>query len=140
MTKEPKAAEPATHSTGDPHAVYPTHYDVKIHTLRPEGTCKATASVNINGCFAVRGIKVMESSKGLFVSMPSYKAGNGEYKDICFPCTKDARMEFDDAVLAAYQQALTQTKPAPFRRRRTPRHSRPRRWVCDPLTTQQSTR
>ena len=113
MAKEQKAVEPAAHSTGDPHAVYPTHYDVKIHTLRPEGTCKATASVNINGCFAVRGVKVMESSKVLFVSMPSYKAGNGEYKDICFPCTKDARMEFDDAVLNAYQQALTQAMSQP---------------------------
>ena len=37
MAKEQKAVEPAAHSTGDPHAVYPTHYDVKIHTLRPEG-------------------------------------------------------------------------------------------------------
>ena len=97
----------------DPYAVYPTHYDVKIYTLRPEGTCRATASVNINGCFAVRGIKVMESSRGLFVSMPSYKAGNGEYKDICFPCTKDARMEFDNAVINAYQQALAQTMSQP---------------------------
>ena len=32
MAKEQKAVEPAAHSTGDPHAVYPTHYDVKIHT------------------------------------------------------------------------------------------------------------
>ncbi len=40
--------------------------------------------------------------------MPSYKAGNGEYKDICFPCTKEAKAEFDKAVLGAYQQTLTQ--------------------------------
>ena len=109
MAKEQKAVEPAAHSTGDPHAVYPTHYDVKIHTLRPEGTCKATASVNINGCFAVRGVKVMESSKGLFVSMPSYKVGN-EYKDICFPITPECRKQLNDAVLGAYEQALTQSQ------------------------------
>lgn len=93
--------------------VLPMQYDVRIHSIQFDGPCRATASLNINGCFAVRGIKVMESSKGLFVSMPSYKAGNGEYKDICFPCTKDARMEFDDAVLAAYQQALTQAMSQP---------------------------
>ena len=40
MAKEQKAAEPATHSTGDPHAVYPTHYDVKIHTLRPRAPAR----------------------------------------------------------------------------------------------------
>ena len=93
--------------------VLPMQYDVRIHSIQFDGPCRATASLNINGCFAVRGVKVMESSKGLFVSIPSYKAGNGEYKDICFPCTKDARMEFDDAVLSAYQQALTQAMSQP---------------------------
>lgn len=88
-TVQKSGAQPAVQQ--DSHAVYPTHYAVKIHSLRPEGSCRATASVNINGCFAIRGIKVMDSSKGLFVSMPSYRAGNGEYKDICFPCTKEAR-------------------------------------------------
>lgn len=76
-TVQKSGAQPAVRQ--DSHAVYPTHYSVKIHSLRPEGSCRATASVNINGCFAVRGIKVMDSSKGLFVSMPSYRAGNGEY-------------------------------------------------------------
>lgn len=83
-------------------------YDVKIQSVRPEGTLRATATVNINGAFAVRGVKLMEGSKGLFVSMPSYKAGNGEYKDICFPCTAQARKEFNNAVIGAYEQALTQ--------------------------------
>lgn len=86
----------------------PMQYDVRVHSLRLDGNCRAHASVNINGSFAVRGVKVMESSKGLFVSMPSYRAGNGEYKDICFPVTKEARQEFDSAVLNAYQQALSQ--------------------------------
>lgn len=83
-------------------------YDVKIQSIRPEGTLRATATVNINGAFAIRGIKLMEGSKGLFVSMPSYKAGNGEYKDICFPCTAESRKEFDSAVIAAYEHVLTQ--------------------------------
>lgn len=84
------------------------HYDVKIQSIRPEGTLRATATVNINNAFAIRGVKLMEGSKGLFVSMPSYKAGNGEYKDICFPCTAESRKEFDNAVIGAYEQALTQ--------------------------------
>jgi len=87
-------------------------YDVKIHSIRSEGSCKAAASVNVYGDFAVRGIKIMEGSKGLFISMPSYRAGNGEYKDICFPCTKEAKAEFDKAVLGAYQQVLTQGQTA----------------------------
>ena len=90
--------------------VLPMQYDVRIHSIQFDGPCRATASLNINGCFAVRGVKVMESSKGLFVSMPSYKAGNGEYKDICFPCTKEARQQFNDTVLNAYEQSLRQAQ------------------------------
>ena len=88
----------------------PMQINVKIYRPSVKGPILADASVNLNGCFAVRGIKVMDSSKGLFVSMPSYRAGNGEYKDICFSCTKEARMEFDSAVLDAYQQALVQAQ------------------------------
>lgn len=88
----------------------PSQFDVRIHSIRPEGSIRATASVNINGDFAVRNVKVVEGSKGLFVSTPQYKAGNGEYKDICFPVTKEARERFNAAVLGAYEQALTQNQ------------------------------
>lgn len=84
----------------------PMKVDVKIGSIRPEGNIRAIASVNLNDCFAIRNVKVMDSSKGLFVAMPSYKAGNGEYKDICFPVTKEFRQQLNDAVINAYHQAL----------------------------------
>lgn len=83
-------------------------YDVKINNLRGDGSIKAYASVNLNDEFAITGVKVMEGSKGLFVAMPSYKTTKGEYRDVCFPVTKDARAEFDKAVLNGYEQAISQ--------------------------------
>ena len=103
--KTQQAAPPAA---APQERTLPMQYDVRIHSIHPTGTCRASASVNINGCFAIRGVKVMEAGDRLFVSMPSYRAGNGEYKDICFPCSKEARVEFDSAVFDAYRQALTQ--------------------------------
>ena len=88
----------------------PMKVDVKIVSIRPTGNIRATASVNLNGCFAVRNVRITDSSKGLFVSMPSYKAGNGEYKDICFPVTSAFRQQLQDAVISAYQQALCQAR------------------------------
>ena len=85
----------------------PTQVDVQIHALHASGSVLADASVNLNGCFAIRGVKVVQGSNGPFVSMPSYKGRDG-YKDICFPCTKEFRQEFHQALLDAYQQALTQ--------------------------------
>ena len=103
----PAAAEPENTQTAASTAL-PTQVDVKISSIRPEGSVRAIASVNLNNCFAIRNVKVVDSSKGLFVAMPSYRAGNGEYKDICFPCTKEFREQLNNAVLDAYKQALTQ--------------------------------
>lgn len=108
MPKNQRAATPAAPEALESQ-VLPMRYDVKINSIRLEGNLLATASVNLNGCFAIRGIKIMDSEKGPFVSMPRYQAG-GEYRDICFPCTKDAHAEFTSAVLGAYDQALAQSQ------------------------------
>lgn len=101
-----------TASTAAPETAQalPMKVDVKIGSIRPEGSVRAIASVNLNNCFAIRNVKVLEGSNGLFAAMPSYKAGNGEYRDICFPITKEFRQQFNDAVVNAYQQALTQSQ------------------------------
>ena len=118
MKNSQKAPDTLRESTAPPMKV-----DVKIGSIHPEGNVRAYASVNLNDCFAIRNIKVVDSSKGLFIAMPSYKAGNGEYKDICFPVTKEFRQQLNDAVIDAYHQALAQSQsqnsqkgaePAPF--------------------------
>ena len=86
--------------------------DVRITSMYPpgvQGGIRAYASATIAGCFAVRGIKIVEGGKdGLFVSMPGQINSKGEIKDICFPYTREARAELESAVVTAYQQALTQ--------------------------------
>ncbi|MDL2293784.1 SpoVG family protein [Ruminococcaceae bacterium OttesenSCG-928-D13] len=104
----PKKAAPVAQTQETPaSSSLPMEYDVRIQSLKMNGNSRATASVNINGGFAVRGVSVMEGKNGLFVSMPSVKLENGEYLDHCFPCTKESRAAFDKAVLDAYQQVLT---------------------------------
>lgn len=66
-----------------------------------EGNAKAVAQVTINNEFAIKGIKVYEGEKGLFVSMPSRKIGS-EYQDIVFPITAEARAQLNSAVLETY--------------------------------------
>ncbi len=96
----------------------PIEMDVKIHTIRTGGPVLANASVTLNGCFAVRGLKVMSGSNGPFVSMPSYKAKSG-YRDICFPCTREFHQQFHRTVLNAYQQELDRLHS----RQQAPEHS-----------------
>ena len=105
----PKAKATPTPAPQEEQKPQPLQYDVNIYPGKGDGAQKASATVNINGQFAIRGLKIMEGTKGLFVSMPSYKVGN-EYKDICFPCTKESRADFDKAVLTAYAQKMEQTQ------------------------------
>lgn len=72
---------------------------------------RAIASANIAGAFAIHGMKVIDSEKGLFVSMPQskyQKDGKTEYSDIFHPVTAEARTELNNAVLAAYEQKLNE--------------------------------
>lgn len=71
---------------------------------------KALASITIDNCFVVTGIRVIETQNGLFSAMPSRKTSNGEYKDICFPITADARAIINDEILKAYYEKIGQNE------------------------------
>ena len=89
----------------------PTNIQVKIYRPSPKGPVLADASVTLNGCFAIRGIQIREGKNGPFVSMPSRQV-KGEYRDICFPCTREFKQTFDQTVLEAYRMELAQS-PGP---------------------------
>lgn len=76
-----KAEEPTAAPAEQTGTQTPSNFDVRIFGAKNNGTQRATANVNVNGIFAVRGVKVLESSKGLFVAMPQYKVGN-DYTEV----------------------------------------------------------
>lgn len=86
---------------------------VKIYPQEDKGKLLAFASVTIGGCFAVNGIRLMDSDKGKFVSMPQNKGGDGKYHDICCPTTKEMRKALDAAVLGEYQKSQDKTAEKP---------------------------
>lgn len=47
-------------------------------------------------------ITLMEGSKGIFVSMPSYKNKQGEYKNYCNPITKEYKESLDADIMEMY--------------------------------------
>lgn len=89
---------------------------VKIDRLVNGGATKAIASVTLDNWYVVKGLRVVDGKKGLFVSMPqeSYtdKGGEKKYSNIFFPITNAAKMELQDAVLKAYDQYLDQQHEA----------------------------
>lgn len=82
----------------------------RINTLvdREDSNIKAYASVT-DGVLAIKGIKVIDSYKGLFVQMPQRtyeKNGETQYDPVAHPVTAEARQAVVDAVMLAYDKAL----------------------------------
>lgn len=86
---------------------------VKIYPQAGKGNLLAFASATIGGCFAVNGIRIMDSEKGKFVSMPQNKGNDGKYHDICCPTTKEMRQALNAAVLGEYQKSQEKTAEKP---------------------------
>ncbi len=84
----------------------PLSVEAKVYPYKKEGNLLAFASVTLGGCFAVRDIRVMNSEKGVFLSMPDRPDGKGEYRDICFPTTAEMRTAIKTAVLNEYQKVM----------------------------------
>lgn len=64
---------------------------------------EALGRIYFDKCFAINNVKVIPSERGSFVAMPSQlvnkENGEKEYEDVCFPITKEFRMELYDAIL-----------------------------------------
>lgn len=93
----------------------------------PRNNTLAMASLTIGGCFAVRGVKVMQGKNGPFVSMPQARDGKGEWHDVCFPTSKDVRDLVSQMVMEKYNalrdkapQQQEQQPAAPRRDNRYP--------------------
>ncbi len=75
-------------------------------TLRDEAKLKAFVSITFDNCFVVRGLRVIDGEKGLFVAMPSRKLGDGSFKDVAHPIDNETRQKIETVVLDEYKKAL----------------------------------
>ena len=84
-------------------------FDIRINKTKGEGKTKAFATVTLDGLFAVRNLRIVESEQGVFVAMPAERdtreGADRQWRDIFFPVSADARKLLVDAVLAEYAKA-----------------------------------
>ena len=80
----------------------------EIKRLFPERTdnLKAAASLVLDGCFVIKNVRVIQGDNGLFMSLPARRNVNGDFKEICFPTTKELRAAMSDELLRAYAEAV----------------------------------
>ena len=92
--------------------------EIKI-TLRDDNKLKGFASITLDNCFVVRGLKIIEGASGLFIAMPSRKRRDGTFQDIAHPINMSTRKWMENQIIAAYRQEITRMEngdiPAPGR-------------------------
>jgi stage V sporulation protein G len=74
--------------------------------MRNEAKLKAFANVTFDNAFVIRGMKIINGNKGLFISMPSKKRPDGTYQDVAHPVNTEMRRRVEKAVLNAYQNEI----------------------------------
>lgn len=77
--------------------------EVKIYPASG-GKLKAYATMVIDNSFIIRDLKVIQSDKGLFVSMPSRRKQDGSFKDIAHPLNQETRQDIEDAIINEYNK------------------------------------
>ena len=85
-----------------------TKLDVRVYPIKdqPNNATKAFASVSVEDLIAIKGIRVVEGSKGHFVTMPQSKDNEGNYHDIAFPVNKELRNALNKAVLDEFKEVM----------------------------------
>ena len=74
----------------------------RVYTFDGDGPLKAFADLTINDAVLVKGFRVVDGKKGLFVGMPRQGSKSGKWFDAVKPLTKTAHAHVTRTVLEAY--------------------------------------
>jgi stage V sporulation protein G len=81
--------------------------EVKVFPAKDTtGRLKAYASIVLDKDFIVRNLKLIEGTKGLFVSMPSRRRKDGSFRDIVHPLNADMRKRIEESVIIEYNKIV----------------------------------
>ncbi len=76
---------------------------VKVFPVSEE-KLKAYVSIVLDECFLVSDLKVIQGPNGLFISMPSKRKKNGEFKDVAHPLNRETRERMEKRILEEYEK------------------------------------
>jgi stage V sporulation protein G len=85
---------------------------VKVFPVAEE-KLKAYVSIVLDDCFLVSDLKVIQGPNGLFISMPSKRKKNGEFKDVAHPLNRETRERMERRILDEYEKVKAATPAAP---------------------------
>ena len=76
---------------------------LKIHRLSKDSRIKAFADIGINDALLIKGIRIVQGKKGLFVSMPVEQGKNERWYERVRCLNQNVRELIANKILDAYQ-------------------------------------
>ena len=74
----------------------------RIHKLDGAGATRAFVDLVVEDSFIIKGIRIVEGAKGLFVTMPREEAKDGKWYTTVVPLKRELKDEIERIVLEAY--------------------------------------
>jgi stage V sporulation protein G len=75
----------------------------RIYRIDGDSKLKAFVDISLGGV-VVKGLRIVDGSNGLFVSMPRHQGKDGKWYSTVYPTTKELLKQLSDLVLTAYQE------------------------------------
>ena len=76
----------------------------RLHKLNSDGKLRAFADVAFAGLFLIKGLRIVDGKKGLFVGMPREQGKDGQWYQTVLPLSEEIKNQLDQIVLEAYQE------------------------------------
>ena len=77
----------------------------RITKLESDSKVKAFCDLLFADLFLVRGFRIVEGEKGIFIGMPQHQSKQGKWFNVFTPSTDEVREYLKEVILEAYQQA-----------------------------------
>jgi stage V sporulation protein G len=70
-----------------------------------EGSLRAFCDLQVGDMFTIKGLRVVNGRKGMFVSMPRQQGKDTKWYDMVEPLNSEVKQEVERLVLTAYENA-----------------------------------
>jgi len=84
---------------------------VSVHKVSGENSrMRGIATVVLDDCFKIKGIRIIEKDGSFMLAMPSRKNKNNENEDVAHPLNAETRKMFEDAIFTEYENVEENTE------------------------------
>lgn len=79
--------------------------EVRVSPVKEE-VVKAYVTITIANAFVIRHIRILNTTKGILIAMPTRKLPDGSHKDIAHPISQEFRKDMETVIMAAYESEV----------------------------------